>query len=159
MKHILDHPKWGQAKKYETEEDGRQMGFVYGIFNVKDELLYIGKTTALGSRMSDHEGLGGEGSYGMFIEVPMEKLDDAEAEYVFRLLPPFNRSLPKGRVVSTLDAYQKIDLRFCTNRVGVIRLLKSMGIRGDMGYFKVEALKKISDAFDQQNIPRVDKRS
>ena len=146
LNNITHEPYWAQAKRYNQKD--KEIGYIYGVFSSTGEVLYVGKTKCIETRMHKHQHVHGKNVDVWYFEVPIEDMDETEARYILRYLPPLNKNFPSNEYVSTLDNYIKVDPRFYSQRVTVLHLLDKAEIQSKHGYFEVKDLKLMSDYLD-----------
>jgi len=123
-------------------------GYIYALFDHHDNLLYVGQTTGLDSRIRAHYSDKPQVRYAKYIEIPLSELNDVEASLILRHLPPLNKTVPKNTAYYTLEGYQKVDQRFYSNRVAALRLARQF--ENICGYYHVSDLAEISEQMDEE---------
>jgi len=152
MQHnVQDHPYWAQASTFIVRENSERIGYIYGIVE-NEKVIYIGKTSNFETRMRNHTHIQGRDVEVLCIEDPYDKMDALEADYILTFLPELNKTLPREGDYSTLDHYQKTDVRFYSSRVPVLRLLREIDAENVLGYFKKEDLEEVSRRLDEGGV-------
>ena len=141
---IQNEPIWKRSCTIGREE---YLGYIYALFSEDNELLYIGQTLDIFARSRAH--FADENKKDVFccdyIQVIPPDMNEIEAYLILKYLPKYNKTIPKNKDFYTLDAYQKIDVRFYSNRVGVLRIIESLNIQDIHGYYKKTDLEIISE--------------
>lgn len=131
----------------EFEEDHT---FIYAIFDINEELLYIGQTVDTQNRFSTHQKKIKNAHFFSFIKVPKHRANDIEASLIIKYLPPENNSIPSNDSYFTIQDYQSLDQRFFSNKVKVLRMIQKLGISNLNGYFLKEDLQVVSIALRKE---------
>ena len=130
----------------------KEIGYIYGLFDTDDNLLYIGQTKSIKTRTDFHFSDKPRVEYCKYTKFPLEYLSEYEAKFILKYLPEYNRTIPPNFWFYTIDQYQKKDIRFYSRKVFVLRNLKN--IESNSGYYYVKDLEHISSLLDNYEVSK-----
>lgn len=121
------------------------MGYIYYLFDKEDEILYIGQTICLHSRISTHRRAKKiPFNNCKFFKCPRNELDEIESSEIILHSPRFNVNPPKSSTYFSLDGYKKLD-PFVKGKIPKVkRIIREQNIKNQNGYYHINDLNKIS---------------
>ena len=132
-----------------NSEEFRSRGYIYLLYDDTDEVVYVGQSKYLEGRIKAHYKDKPDVRYAKYFEVPIDEMNEIEAEYIIKYLPVYNHSLPKNTLFYSLDGYQKVDIRFYSRRVTVLRMIERCEYIEIKHYYHKSELERISGFLDK----------
>lgn len=126
-----------------------EKGYIYAIFDDKQNLLYVGQTQSIEQRFKAHQKSIPGAHVCRYIEVNKEDMNEIEFRFISKFLPPFNKLLSQTKSYLTLDQAQSWDSRFYSLRVRVLRIIKEKKIKDLNGYYHIDDINIIVSILDE----------
>jgi len=118
--------------------------YIYFLLNSYDEVIYVGQTKCLVSRLAAH--VNDKTKSGIakirFITVPKGRVNEIEAELIIKHHPKFNKGIPTNTKFGSLQFF--IDKNSCLKgKLGKLKnALKELNIKPIDGFYELKDLKK-----------------
>lgn len=109
-------------------------GYIYYLISEEGEIVYIGKTISLRSRIASH--LKDKIFKRVWYKkVSLDFLDEEEKEQIIKRLPKYNKTIPNDPFWMTIDELQKKFPHIYTRRVKFLRISHDLNITPINGYY------------------------
>jgi excinuclease UvrABC nuclease subunit len=144
MAEIASEYTFATVKIYDLDllQNEHKKSFIYFLINEDDEIIYIGQTTCLFSRISAHQQSKKFVKVKYFI-VPSEISNEAEAEAIIMHKPFLNYNIPSNKKYTYLEWFQRSHPCLKGKMHKVKRAVRKLNIKHINGYYLIEDLKQI----------------
>ncbi len=128
-----------------------ESAYIYFLYNDQDELVYIGQTQNVMSRIGNHKKDKPEIKYANFIYVDKHRLDEIEMELILKYWPKYNVTLPSNEKWISIDAFQRQHLCLKGKKVKIRKTITSLNIMHTQRFYLRTDLEKILPFFEGVN--------
>ena len=109
----------------------KDYGYIYHLLDENDQIIYVGQTLNIYSRLSSHI-LNGKKFIKFFLyEYPCKDLCAQEAKHILKHSPKLNLLLPPNSGWYSFNAYKKINPFMKGKKTKINNLIKKLGISWD----------------------------
>ncbi len=130
-------------------DTNNEKGYIYAIFDDKQNLLYVGQSQSIEQRFKVHQKAIPGAHTCRYIEVNKDDMNEIEFRFISKFLPPYNKVLSQTKSYLTLDQAQSWDPRFYSLRVRALRIIKQKKIKDLNGYYHFEDIDLIASLLDE----------
>jgi hypothetical protein len=133
--------------EYKLRESGDEIGYIYLLFDDKENLLYVGQTIYLENRICTHrKNKKIPFSICKYFICDRCELNDKEFEIILTCSPPYNNGPPPiNRIWVSLDQAKRKFPNFKGNTHLLKKHLRMNACQNFHGHFHIEDLKKIHE--------------
>ena len=129
----------------------QELFYIYFLFNEKDEIIYVGQTVNLYYRIHCHLKKIKNIKKMAFFQTSKEEANNAEAYFIVKYKPVFNKNIPQNDVYTSLKNFKKVSNLYGRNEMQVDKFIGHKKIEEINSFFRKKDLNEIFVLDDQKN--------